>query len=243
VRKLLTDAARTLAPPKEDRHGPLPPLMLTLTVVTGLIDAVSYLALGHVFVANMTGNVVFLGFALAGADGLSALASVVSMASFLAGALAGGRSGVRFAAHRGRLLAVAMAIEAALVAASVVTAAASHGDVTTPVRYALIVLLGLAMGLQNAVARRLGVPDLTTTVLTLTLTGLAADSTPAGGEAPRPGRRLLSVLAMFAGALTGAVLLPDTALVLGLALVLLAVASLATHRLSSTDAAWIRPQS
>ena len=243
MRKLLTDAARTLAPPKEDRHGPLPPLMLTLTVVTGLIDAVSYLALGHVFVANMTGNVVFLGFALAGADGLSALASVVSMASFLAGALAGGRSGVRFAAHRGRLLAVAMAIEAALVAASVVTAAASHGDVTTPVRYALIVLLGLAMGLQNAVARRLGVPDLTTTVLTLTLTGLAADSTPAGGEAPRPGRRLLSVLAMFAGALTGAVLLPDTALVLGLALVLLAVASLATHRLSSTDAAWIRPQS
>ncbi|HEY8978950.1 MAG TPA: YoaK family protein [Streptomyces sp.] len=243
MRKLLTDAARTLAPPKEDRHGPLPPLMLTLTVVTGLIDAVSYLALGHVFVANMTGNVVFLGFALAGADGLSALASVVSMASFLAGALAGGRSGVRFAAHRGRLLAVAMAIEAALVAASVVTAAASHGEVTTPVRYALIVLLGLAMGLQNAVARRLGVPDLTTTVLTLTLTGLAADSTPAGGEAPRPGRRLLSVLAMFAGALTGAVLLPDTALVLGLALVLLAVASLATHRLSSTDAAWIRPQS
>jgi len=243
VRKLLTDAARTLAPPKEDRHGPLPPLMLTLTVVTGLIDAVSYLALGHVFVANMTGNVVFLGFALAGADGLSALASVVSMASFLAGALAGGRSGVRFAAHRGRLLAVAMAIEAALVAASVVTATASHGEVTTPVRYALIVLLGLAMGLQNAVARRLGVPDLTTTVLTLTLTGLAADSTPAGGEAPRPGRRLLSVLAMFAGALTGAVLLPDTALVLGLALVLLAVASLATHRLSSTDAAWIRPQS
>ncbi|MHC5903597.1 YoaK family protein [Streptomyces sp. S6] len=238
MRKLLTDAARTLVPPKEDRHGPLPPLMLALTVVTGLIDAVSFLALGRVFVANMTGNVVFLGFALAGADGLSALASVVSMAAFLTGALAGGRLGIRFAAHRGRLLAVAMATEAALVAASVVTASATHGDVTSAVRYTLIVLLGLAMGLQNAVARRLGVPDLTTTVLTLTLTGLAADSAPAG-------RRLLSVLAMFLGALTGAVLLAHTSLahVLGLALVLLAVASLAAHRLSSTDAAWIRPQS
>jgi uncharacterized membrane protein YoaK (UPF0700 family) len=83
VRKLLTDAGRTLAPPSGDPHGPLPPLMLTLTVVTGLVDAVSYLSLGHVFVANMTGNVVFLGFALAGAQGLSAPASVVSMAAFL----------------------------------------------------------------------------------------------------------------------------------------------------------------
>ncbi|MER5183104.1 YoaK family protein [Streptomyces sp. NPDC002896] len=241
--KLLTDAARTLAPPRGDRHGPLPPLMLTLTVVTGLVDAVSYLSLGHVFVANMTGNVVFLGFALAGAEGLSALASVISMAAFLAGALAGGRFGTRFAAHRGRLLTIATALEAVLVAAAVITTAASHGEVTTTVRYALIVLLGLAMGLQNAVARRLGVPDLTTTVLTLTLTGLAADSTPAGGAAPRPGRRILSVLAMFLGALAGAALLLHTelALTLGLALVLLAVTSVATYRLSASDAVWIRP--
>ncbi|KUO09321.1 YoaK family protein [Streptomyces sp. DSM 15324] len=245
MRKLLTDAARTLAPPREDLHGPLPPLMLTLTVVTGLVDAVSYLSLGHVFVANMTGNVVFLGFALAGAAGLSAQASVVSMAAFLAGALAGGRFGTRFAAHRGRLLTVATALQAVLVATAVVTAAATHGDVTATVQYTMIVLLGLAMGLQNAVARRLGVPDLTTTVLTLTLTGLAADSVPAGGAAPRPGRRLLSVLAMFLGALVGAGLLLRTglALTLGLALVLVLVTSLATRRLSSTDAAWIRPQS
>jgi uncharacterized membrane protein YoaK (UPF0700 family) len=47
-------------------HGPLPALLVCLTVVTGLVDAFSYLSLGHVFVANMTGNVVFLGFALAG---------------------------------------------------------------------------------------------------------------------------------------------------------------------------------
>ncbi|GGV72918.1 membrane protein [Streptomyces longisporoflavus] len=245
MRKLLTDAALTLAPPKGDRHGPLMPLLLTLTLVTGLVDAVSYLALGHVFVANMTGNVVFLGFALAGAEGLSATASLVAMAAFLAGALAGGRFGTRFAGHRGRLLTLATALQTVLVAASVLAAAVSHGPVGTGERYTLIVLLGLAMGLQNAIARRLGVPDLTTTVLTLTLTGLAADSASAGGAAPRPGRRFLSVLAMFLGALIGAVLArhAELALTLGLATVLLVGTSVAVHRLSRGDEPWIKPLS
>ncbi|GGZ03344.1 YoaK family protein [Streptomyces poonensis] len=245
MHRLLTDAAHTLVPPKEDRHGPLPPLLLVLTVVTGLIDAVSYLALGRVFVANMTGNVVFLGFALAGAPGLSVPASLVSMASFLTGALTGGRFGTRFAAHRGRLLATTTAVQAVLVAGTVIAAAVADGEVTGPVRYTLIVLLGIAMGLQNAVARRLGVPDLTTTVLTLTLTGLAADSSPAGGAAPRPGRRILSVLAMFLGALVGGLLLRHTELllILGLVLLLLVVTSVVTHRLSAPEPAWIRPQS
>ncbi|MBD0838543.1 YoaK family protein [Streptomyces sp. TRM68416] len=244
MRRLLSDALRTLAPRGEQRHGPLPPLMLVLTVVTGLVDAVSYLALGHVFVANMTGNVVFLGFALAGDEGLSALASVVAMGSFLVGALAGGRLGTRFATHRGHLLSLATAAQTVLVSVAVVTAAVSDGRVTTGVRYTLIGSLGLAMGLQNAVARRLGVPDLTTTVLTLTLTGLAADSIPAGGQAPRPGRRILSVLAMFFGAIAGALLLlhGHLVLVLVMTLVLLAVTTVTTHRLSTADAAWIRPR-
>jgi uncharacterized membrane protein YoaK (UPF0700 family) len=244
VRELVTDAARTLVPPRGDRHGPLPPLLLALTVVTGVVDAVSYLALGHVFVANMTGNVVFLGFALAGAEGLSALASVVAMTAFLAGALAGGRVAARCAAHRGKVLAIAVAAQTVLAAAAALAAALFDGDrVGSPLRYTLIVLLGLAMGLQNAVVRRLGVPDLTTTVLTLTLTGLAADSTPAGGPAPRPGRRILSVLAMFLGALAGALLLRHTGLAptLGLILLLLASTCVAVLRLSSSDAAWTRP--
>ncbi|MET9843797.1 DUF1275 family protein [Streptomyces ossamyceticus] len=98
------------------------------------------------------------------------------------------------------------------------------------------------MGLQNAVVRRLGVPDLTTTVLTLTLTGLAADSTPAGGPAPRPGRRILSVLAMFLGALAGALLLRHTGLAPTLGLILLLASTcVAVLRLSSSDAAWTRP--
>ncbi|MFH9659648.1 YoaK family protein [Streptomyces sp. NPDC017248] len=245
MRRLLNDALRTLVPAREDRHGPLPPLLLTLTLVTGLVDAVSYLGLGHVFVANMTGNVVFLGFALGGTTSLSALASVVSLAAFLAGALTGGRVGGRYAAHRGHLLRAATGVQTVLVAVALAVAAAGNGQVTTGVRYALIVFLGLAMGLQNAVARRLAVPDLTTTVLTLTLTGLAADSAPAGGEAPRPGRRLLSVLAMFLGALVGTVLILHGHLVLtlALALLLLAVTAVSVHRLSADEPDWVRPAS
>ncbi|MFE3068704.1 YoaK family protein [Streptomyces sp. NPDC059247] len=241
MRALLADAARTLVPSKGDRHGPLPPLMLALTVVTGLVDAVSYLGLGHVFVANMTGNVVFLGFALAGAGGLSALASVVSLAAFLTGAVAGGRFGVRFGGHRGRLLAGAMAVQAVLFAGALGTALAGHDGTTAAVRYTLIVLLGLGMGLQNAVARRLGVPDLTTTVLTLTLTGIAADSGTSRGAAPRPGRRILSVLAMFLGALAGALLLKvGVSLVLAVALTLLVAGAVALWRLSVPGTVWAR---
>lgn len=76
-----SEAVGTVWPGRDARDGPLPPLLLLLTVVTGLVDAASYLKLGHVFVANMTGNVVFLGFAIAGASGLSIWASLVALAS------------------------------------------------------------------------------------------------------------------------------------------------------------------
>ena len=72
-------------------EGVLPPVLLGLTAVTGLVDAVSYLALGHVFTANMTGNVVFLGFAVAGAPGLSVARSGTAVAAFFMGAVIGGR--------------------------------------------------------------------------------------------------------------------------------------------------------
>lgn len=184
----------------------LVPLLLALTVVTGLVDAVSYLALGRVFVANMTGNVVFLGFALVGAPGLQVPPSLIALAAFLLGAVLGGRLGVRFGAHRGRLLGIATAVSSALVAIATVVCRAAADPTHGGTRYLLIVLLGLAMGTQNATSRRIAVPDATTTVLTLTLTGLAADSSLAGGANPRPLRRISSVLAMLAGALVGATL-------------------------------------
>jgi uncharacterized membrane protein YoaK (UPF0700 family) len=96
----------------------------------------------------------------------------------------------------------------------------------------LIILLALAMGVQNATARRLAVPDLTTTVLTLTLTGIAADSRLAGGSGANTARRLLSVTAMLLGATIGALLLLQVALVapLALAAAILAIVCLAAHR-------------
>src|SRR5439155_9821479 len=107
MRRPLRDAWGTTVPPAEDPHGPLSPLLLALTVVTGLVDAFSFLVLGHVFVANMTGNVVFLGFALAGASGFSISASLVALGAFGLGAAAGGRVATHIGARRGRLLAVA----------------------------------------------------------------------------------------------------------------------------------------
>src|SRR5437899_11863533 len=83
MRRPLRDAWRTIVPSAEDPHGPLSPLLLGLTVVTGLVGAFSYLVLGHVFVANMTGNVVFLGFALAGAAGFSVSASLSAIGAVL----------------------------------------------------------------------------------------------------------------------------------------------------------------
>src|ERR1700758_1758325 len=87
------EARQTLAPDATSAHGPLTPLLIVMTFVTGLVDAFSYLVLGHVFVANMTGNVVFLGFALAGAPDFSIADSLVAMAAFAAGALLGGGVG------------------------------------------------------------------------------------------------------------------------------------------------------
>src|SRR5712691_9485104 len=170
-----TEVRQTLVPRGEVKHGPLPPLLVAMTLVTGLVDAFSYLVLGHVFVANMTGNVVFLAFALAGASVFSVPASLSALGAFSIGALAGGRLGTLVSAHRGHLLAVATTFQAGLLAASVVVAAAAGAPGSGAARYVLIGLLGLAMGTQNAAVRKLGVPDLTTTVLTLTITGVFAD--------------------------------------------------------------------
>jgi uncharacterized membrane protein YoaK (UPF0700 family) len=180
--------------------------LLVQTAATGLIDAVSYLALGHVFTANMTGNIVFLAFAIAGAPGLSIPRSAVSLLAFLAGAVVGGRLAARRGTGPlGRWIATAFAVEAVLLFCAALAAAAGTRAALLTV-YGIIVLTALAMGVRNATVRTLAVPDLTTTVLTLTLTGLAADSALAGGTNPRAGRRGASVLSMFLGAAVGALL-------------------------------------
>jgi uncharacterized membrane protein YoaK (UPF0700 family) len=193
-----------------ERTGVLVPVLLGLTFVTGIVDAVSYLALGHVFTANMTGNVVFLGFAAAGAEGLSVARSGAALFAFVLGAVVGGRMAVHMGSGpRHRWVGAAFGAEALLLLAAM---GCSLWDARTPQiqamrLYAIIGLTGIAMGVRNATIRKLGVPDLTTTVLTLTITGFAADSSLARGTNAGWTRRVGSVVAMLAGAAAGASLL------------------------------------
>ncbi|MFC4121747.1 YoaK family protein [Nonomuraea zeae] len=215
-----------LFPRGANPHGVLPALLILLAIVTGLVDAVSYLGLNRVFVANMTGNIVFLGFALAGDIELSKWASLLALAAFGAGAWSAGRV-IGWMGDARKVFPAVTAAHALLVAVALVVAQLA-GHQETGAQVALIGLLGCGMGLQNASVRALAVPDLTTNVLTTTLTGLAADSP---GRAAL--RRSVSVAAMFAGALTGAAmhLAAGPVPAVATALVLLAaVALIARHQ-------------
>jgi uncharacterized membrane protein YoaK (UPF0700 family) len=195
-----------------------------LTFVTGLIDAVSLLGLGHVFVANMTGNVVFLGFSLVGQGATSLAACALALAGFLGGAVIGGRS-MKLGGANG--LRGALALDVALLSAAGCLATFWTG---VAVQW-LVLLLAGAMGIRTAVVRALAIPDMNTTVLTLTLAGIAADSSLAGGENPRLGRRLTSVASVLAGASIGALLFSRaTAYVVVLAATVEACAALSLVR-------------
>jgi uncharacterized membrane protein YoaK (UPF0700 family) len=223
---------------RDPGHGPLPALLLVLTTMSGLIDAVSILGLGRVFVANMTGNVVFIGFALARAPGFSLLASLAALVGFLIGAFLGGILVVKFAGHRGLLLRNACAVQFLLLAAAFAVVLPS-GDLSGRGSGVVVAALcATAMGIQNTAARRLAVPDLTTTVLTMTLTGMAADvrHSPTLTTA----RRALAVLTMLLGAVVGALLVLHAGLAsaLGLALVLLGLVVVFAASRSRRMAPW-----
>jgi uncharacterized membrane protein YoaK (UPF0700 family) len=235
--------------------GPLPELLLALTAVTGLVDAVSILALGRVFVANMTGNVVFAGFALVGAPGFALAASLFALAGFLVGAAAGGRLTSRVGHDRALHLRASTAAELALLAVALVIAtvaggpAATHGTeslahgarsfgpVTTD---ALATVLAVALGVQNSVARALAVPDLTTTVLTMTLTGIGSDAHAGHRGRVTLARRLLAVVTMLIGGIVGAWLVLDVGVLLplGIATALLATAAAGSAGAARRPGAW-----
>ncbi|HEY2173750.1 MAG TPA: YoaK family protein [Mycobacteriales bacterium] len=220
-------------------HGPLPALLLGLTLLTGVVDAVSILALGRVFVANMTGNIVFVGFALAGAAGFSLAASLSGLAGFLVGARFGGKFIHRFGGDRAVLLAAGSGVELALVSTGLFLAAASGAAPSPIARDVIAGVLAVGTGLQNAVVRRLAVPDLTTTVLTMTLTGIAADHR-SGTPNPAFARRLVAVATMLVGAVAGAELVLHDGATAGLALatVLLAGVTVAAAQTTRRPATW-----
>jgi uncharacterized membrane protein YoaK (UPF0700 family) len=185
-------------------HGPLPAILLLLTFGTGLIDAISILGLGRVFVANMTGNVVFIGFALAGAPGYSLWGSLVALCGFLLGAWVGGVAISRFGSHRGKLLRNALIAQLALFLGALAVSLLAGPPLAIALQLLIIAIGALALGIQNAVVRHLGVPDMTTTVLTMTLTGIGSDLRKK--DLATAARRLVAVLAMLIGAGVGAIL-------------------------------------
>jgi uncharacterized membrane protein YoaK (UPF0700 family) len=224
----------------DPRHGPLPGLLLLLTTVTGLVDAVSILSLGRVFVANMTGNVVFVGFALAKAPGFSLSASLAALAGFLIGALIGGGYVARFGEHRGVLLRNTAATEFVLLLATLVVTAIAGTPLDNATRDAAAALAALALGMQNAAVRRLAVADLTTTVLTMTLTGIVADVRRENAVVTI--RRAVAVATMLAGAAAGALLVLHVSVLWAIAVptALVAVTDLGAAYTSRHPAAWQR---
>jgi uncharacterized membrane protein YoaK (UPF0700 family) len=225
---LATEAAASI------RH-PLALTLFTLTFTTGLIDATSYLGLGHVFTANMTGNVVLLGFGLAGTGGLPVVSPLVSLVAFLIGSGFGGLLASRIADRHRLHLGTALSIEALLTGVAALFAAIATIHANAFSGDLVVALLAFAMGVRNATVRRIAVPDLTTTVLTMTLTGLAADSRLFGGSGSGTARRTTAFASMLAGALAGALLLKTSlALPVAVAAVLAVGTCVAYTRLGQT---------
>jgi uncharacterized membrane protein YoaK (UPF0700 family) len=188
-------------------RDPLTRTLLILTFVTGIVDVTSFLALGQVFSAMQTGNVIFLGLGIGGVSGAPVLAPFVALAAFLAGGTAAALLAASVGPTPGNRLRFAMATEIALLAGAALLAALTNvhaGDTTS---YVLIALLSLAMGLRNTIARGIGDPNLATTVLNLTL-GAFTSATPSGiASEPELALRAAAIGAILAGAVTGALLL------------------------------------
>jgi uncharacterized membrane protein YoaK (UPF0700 family) len=181
-------------------------LMLALTFSTGVIDAVGYLGLDRVFSANMTGNVVMLGMALLGGENLPVARLALALVGFVVGALAAGRVLRRAAPGWSTRTTVLLGIDSAvvLVLALVLLRFGTHP--ADPAGSAITSGLAVAMGIQAATARFIAVRDVTTVVLTSTLTALAADSWP-GGNAGLWYRRAAVVGLLLLGGAAGAWLL------------------------------------
>ncbi|MFF3454932.1 YoaK family protein [Streptomyces sp. NPDC002730] len=219
---------------------PLTSLMEALTLTTGMVEAVSLLALGSVFTAMQTGNVLFFGFALVGEGSASAVATSVSLGSFAAGALLGARLESAMEARKRRWLVLALIMESALLAVAAFTAwGLVRADGAPSARHiAVVALVALAMGMRNVTAMRAHVPDLPTTLVTRTITALVSGSqlghdTALGYGSGASARRGVAVLAMFTGGVLGAWLLhlhwsPTGVLLLVAAVVLAVAAAVAT---------------
>ncbi|MFW6695078.1 YoaK family protein [Streptomyces sp. MAR4 CNX-425] len=207
-------------------------LMLALTFATGVVDAVGYLRLDQVFAGNMTGNVVILGMAATGGTGLPVLGPLLALALFLVGAALAGRV-LRTAGPGWRRRCTGLLGGVGLVLAATALCLATAGSGTPGARALSASALALAMGAQAATARHLAVKDVTTVVVTSTLTGLAADSRLGAARGRGALRRVAAVSLIVLGAVAGAALCRVHA---GLAVTAAALAVLAVSALGHAAA-------
>ncbi|MFE0628352.1 YoaK family protein [Streptomyces sp. NPDC058864] len=215
--------------PEGERRRLLTVLLLVLTVLSGLVDAVSILSLGHVFVANMTGNLVFVSLGLAGAAEFSVVTSLVALGGFAVGILF-------CRAALSRLGPPVALVSAAALCETALFASATALHALDGPRRVLVAVCAVAMGIQNAMAGRVGIAGLTTTVMTRTLVGLLGDTGAAAHDRRVAVRQALSVAALVAGALAGGLLVllvtPPAALgaATGCALAVAGAATVAARR-------------
>lgn len=207
---------------------------IILTFVTGIVDAVGFLALDRVFTGNMTGNIVILGMGVAGADDLPVLGPAIALAAFTAAAFIAGLAlrKPRAANPPGWhdrvtvLLIVGAVVLGALTLAAVVVG--NHPDPVVAI--VMAAATAAVMGSQAVVARAVAVADMTTVVVTSTLASLAGETWTRGGKGVVFNRRLGAIVVIFAGALVGALLLKvHIAVPFGLAAVLTAVVAFLGH--------------
>jgi uncharacterized membrane protein YoaK (UPF0700 family) len=178
--------------------------LLLLTFATGLADAISILALGHVFVANMTGNVIFLGFWLAPSTTIDLTAVVVALPTFVCTTIVSGRLSRHFGIRVRTWITTVLATEITLLVALAVLAGTGVLNYQGNSKLMMIGILAVTFGLQHSSARQFGIPELSTTVLTSTIVSLGLDSHLAGGTGERHRLRIGVVSTMCAGAFLGA---------------------------------------
>lgn len=227
----------------DERDGPLPAMLVALTMLAGVVDATSILALDHVFVAAVTGNIVFIGLGLTGAAGFSVLASGVALAGFVVGVFPGARLCRLSTGHRGRAVRNVVALKFALAVPVTLLVVLAGESLHPAARLTVTALLAMSMGAQLALIRYLKVPDLLTAVMTLTTVGVLTER-GGGRHDPMLIRRGLALLAFVVGVLAGGTLAayvaPGAALAFGLAIII--AVGLGSHRVSRDEAGWSAPR-
>lgn len=228
---------------RDERDGPLAGMLILLTAASGLIDGTTLLRLGHVFGAAMTGNLLFIGVAMAGASGFSATTSLDALGAFVVGSFLARLVIDGTSSQRGRLLRDAAAIQLASLAVSTTVVAVVGNTPGSAARYSLLALISAAMGVQMAAVREIGVREVTTTVLTTTLSTFIVDLRPSTWRAVPGQLRALAIVAEVAGALVGALFVLNVATwtSLGVAAVVVASVVAFAHRRSRDQPGWSRP--